>query len=301
MNRLFEEISGLDTEKINPKTTEIDLLPIENCLELINDEDQIVAKKVREQIPEIKKATEIVIKAFKNGGRLIYLGAGTSGRLGVLDAAECPPTFGSDPQMVQGFIAGGKDAMFIAQEGAEDSKKLAVEDLKTINFSKNDILCGLAASGRTPYVIGGLEFARKIGAKTIFVSTSKSSNKDKTDVFICPEVGPEVVMGSTRMKSGTAQKLVLNMITTTAFVKLGKTFGNIMVDLQMTNQKLRERAKRILMTVTDINYIEAEKKLVESNYHVKSAIVMILLNVDFASAKELLNNSNGFVKKAIEK
>lgn len=299
MNELFKEISGLDTEKINPNTKDIDVLPIADCLELINREDQIVAEKVREKIPQISEAVRLVIDAFKKGGRLIYVGAGTSGRLGVLDAAECPPTFGSDTEMVQGLIAGGKEAMFIAQEGAEDSKALAKKDLENIKINEKDILCGLAASGRTPYVIGSLIYARATKAKTIFITTSKSKYSDFADVHIFPEIGPEVIMGSTRMKSGTAQKLILNMITTTAFVKLGKTYNNIMVDLQMTNEKLTERAKKTIMTVAEVDYIMAEKFLVESGFHVKTAIVMLLLGVDKKTAQDKLLSSDGIIKNAL--
>lgn len=301
MNELFKEISSLDTEQINPNTKDIDILPISECLKLINNEDKLVAKSIENVLPVVEEAVKIVIDAFKVGGRLIYVGAGTSGRLGILDASECPPTFGSNPEMVQGLIAGGMDAIFVAQEGAEDSKDLARQDLKNIRFNDVDILCGLAASGRTPYVLGAIDFAKEVGAKSILVTTTKKEKiKSSPDILVSADVGPEVIMGSTRMKSGTAQKMILNMITTLAFVKMGKTYNNIMIDLQMTNQKLVERAKRTIMTITDISYDEAEKYLELAGNHVKLAILMILKGCTAQEGRELLEKANGFVKLALK-
>ncbi|MDC1067668.1 N-acetylmuramic acid 6-phosphate etherase [Candidatus Kapabacteria bacterium] len=300
MNKIFEEISKLSTEQINQNTTEIDVLPVEDCLKLINEEDKVVAFKVETFIPKIKIATNFVINAFKNGGRLIYIGAGTSGRLGVLDAVECPPTFGANPEMVKGIMAGGNQAMFLAQEGAEDSKQLAREDLINEKINKNDVVCGLAASGRTPYVIGGLDYAKSTGCKTILISTSEIFDKNiQADVLINPILGPEAIMGSTRMKSGTAQKMILNMITTVAFVKLGKTYNNIMVDLQMTNQKLKERAKKTIITVCEVDYHTAEQFLKKADNHVKTAIMMLLANVSKEKAKSMLELSDNKIKTAL--
>ncbi|MFZ1291200.1 MAG: N-acetylmuramic acid 6-phosphate etherase, partial [Melioribacteraceae bacterium] len=226
---------------------------------------------------------------------------GTSGRLGVVDASECPPTFGTNPETIKGFIAGGKEAMFVAQEGAEDLEENGVRDIELAKVSKKDIVCGIAASRRTPYVIGAVKRAKELGATTLYITCTprESFNIVEVDIPICPNVGPEVIMGSTRMKSGTAQKLVLNMLTTTAMIRLGKTYENMMIDLQMTNKKLIERAKRIVMTITGLNYDDSTKYLEESKYHVKSALVMILAKVSFEEAKERLNLADGFVRKAI--
>lgn len=302
---LFKQISELETEQINPNTTQIDILSTGETLKLINQEDHLVAEAVKDCLDDITKVTEYVIHSFNNNGRLIYIGAGTSGRLGILDASECPPTFGSNPEMVQGLIAGGQAAVFQAKEGAEDSRELGTSDLKSIKLSSDDVLIGLAASGRTPYVLGGLQYANELGCKTALIATiTKKRLKDlnvKADILIAPQVGPEVVMGSTRMKSGTAQKMILNMITTTAFVKLGKTFNNVMIDLQMTNEKLKNRAVRILMLVTDCDQKTAIDVLSKANDHVKSAILMILKDCSFAEAQNLLDQNNGFVKLALKK
>jgi N-acetylmuramic acid 6-phosphate etherase len=242
------------------------------------------------------------VEALKKGGRLLYFGAGTSGRLGVVDASECPPTFGTDPEMVQGFIAGGEAAMFVAQEGAEDYEENGAKDVLEAKVNENDVVCGIAASRRTPYVIGAVKKAKEIGATTLYITCTPRDtfNIQEVDIPICPYVGPEVVMGSTRMKSGTAQKLVLNMLTTASMVRLGKTYENMMIDLQMTNKKLIERAKRIVMTITGVDYKEATKYLEESDYHVKSALVMILADVSFEEATERLEKSDGFVRRAIK-
>lgn len=302
MKDFFEQISKLDTEQQNQETKNIDFMNTEEILKSINDQDKIVPLAVEKELPYIEKAVELIITAFQNNGRLIYFGAGTSGRLGVVDASECPPTFGTNPEMVQGFIAGGKEAMFKAQEGAEDSIELGYADVEKLNVNSNDIVCGIAASNRTPYVIGAVKRAKELGAKTLFITCSKRENfnAENIDVAICPYVGPEVVMGSTRMKSGTAQKLVLNMLTTTAMIRLGKTYENMMIDLQQTNKKLVERSKRILIKITNCDYETAGKYLELSNGHVKSAIIMLLKNCSLESAKQKLEMANGFVRKALE-
>ncbi len=301
---LFNEISNLFTEQNNPKTKNIDIASVEEILTLINDEDQIVPLAVRKEIPNIARAVELVVEAFKQGGRLFYVGAGTSGRLGILDAAECPPTFGTPPSMVQGIIAGGINAVFVAQEGAEDNAGEGRKIIDTYSISPPDVVCGIAASGRTPYVKAALQEAHNRGIKTIFISTSPVEKIKElgvvADVYICPIVGAEVIAGSTRMKSGTAQKLVLNMISTAAMIKLGKTYGNVMVDLQMTNNKLRERAKKIVMEICSVDYETAVKTLEEANWKVKIALVMLLANVSKEQASKLLENANGFVKIAVE-
>jgi N-acetylmuramic acid 6-phosphate etherase len=306
---LFDKLQYLMTEQRNPASMDIDSRSTEEILILINNEDKKVALAVETQIPYIEKAVELVVEAFRNDGRLIYVGAGTSGRLGILDAVECPPTFGTDPEMIQGLIAGGEKAMFRAQEGAEDYEENGARDIGNKNIKENDVVCGIAASLRTPYVIGAIERAKQRGAHTLYVTTNPRSSfylpefsnlASAVDVAICPEVGPEIIMGSTRMKSGTAQKLVLNMITTTAMICLGKVYENMMIDLQMTNLKLRERAKRIVMIITGVSYDEATDYLTKSSSHVRTAIVMIKASVSLEEARQRLINSNGFVRAAIE-
>ena len=299
-NEVYNELVGLITEARNPVSMKIDEESIENILRIINSEDKNIPAVIENEIPYIKKAVELVVDAFKNGGRLIYIGAGTSGRLGVLDASECPPTYGTPPEMVQGIIAGGYEALVKSQEGSEDRRDDAKVDLKEKKVSEKDVVCGITASKRTPYVIAGIEYAKSIGAKTIFVTCNKREEVKLTvDVAVCPVVGPEVIMGSTRMKAGTAQKLVLNMITTTAMIQIGKVYENMMIDLQMNSKKLEERSKRTIMIVTGVSYQEAEKILREAGGHVKTAIVMLLTETGKAEAKKLLTLSDGFVKKAI--
>lgn len=299
-NEVYNEISGLITEARNPISMKIDEESVEGILRIINSEDKNVPAAVESEIQYIKQAVQLVVDSFNNGGRLIYIGAGTSGRLGVLDASECPPTFGTPPELVQGVIAGGYDALVKAQEGSEDRKEDAVKDLKERQITEKDVVCGIAASKRTPYVIAGIEYAKMVGARTIFITCNKRGEVNlDVDVAICPVVGPEVVMGSTRMKSGTAQKLVLNMITTTAMICIGKVYENMMVDLQMNSKKLEERSKRTIMIVTGVDYQKAEKILLEAEGHVKTAIVMLLSKVDKIKAQDLLRQSDGYVKKAI--
>ena len=302
---LFYEIASLATEQNNPRTRNIDTASTLEILELINSEDSLVAEAVRREIPSVAIAVERIVDSFKQGGRLFYFGAGTSGRLGIIDAAECPPTFGVPSEMVQGIIAGGKDAVFKAQEGTEDSQENGAKEIIERDIAPPDLVCGIAASGRTPFVRGALAEARRRGVFTIFISTSSSEKilemNIEADVMICPQVGPEVIAGSTRMKSATAQKLVLNMLTTASMIRLGKTLGNVMVDLQLTNAKLRERAKRIIMTLADVSYDEAERTLIDSSGNVKTALVMLLSEISAAEARKALDESDGFIKIALRK
>jgi len=299
---LFEQLKNLATEQRNPLSMEIDSKSIPEILEIINNEDKKVPFAVEKELPYIAKAVELVVESIKKGGRLIYIGAGTSGRLGILDASECPPTFGTPPEMIQGLIAGGDQAIRKAVEGAEDFEENGAKDMEVNHVNQNDVVCGIAASKRTPYVVGAVKKAKALGAKTLFVTCVPREQFDipDVDVAICAHVGPEVVMGSTRMKSGTAQKLILNMITTASMIRLGKVYENMMIDLQMTNKKLVERSKRVVMTVTDCDYDTAEKILLEASGHVKTAIVMILANVNADEAKSRLEKADGFVRYALK-
>ena len=299
---LFAEISKLHTEQRNKNSMDIDVRSTSEILKIINSEDKTVPLAVEKELPYIEQAVELIVAALKNGGRLLYFGAGTSGRIGVVDAAECPPTFGTSPELIQGFIAGGKEAMFQAQEGAEDLEENGAKAVIKAKVNSKDIVCGIAASRRTPYVIGAVKKAKELGAKTIYVTCNPREEFDikEVDVAICPYVGPEVIMGSTRMKSGTAQKLVLNMLTTATMIKLGKVYENMMIDLQMTNKKLVERSKRIIMTITGSSYEESSEYLKKADGHVKTALVMIKANVDVKEARKRLEKTGGFVRKAID-
>lgn len=299
--KLFDEISKLSTEQKNQNSVNIDMQSTEEILSIINSEDKNVPLAVEVELPYIAKAVDAIVEAIKNGGKLFYFGAGTSGRLGVVDASECPPTFGAPYDLINGYIAGGKEAMFTAQEGAEDFESGGADDVIAAGITSKDVVCGIAASRRTPYVIGAVKKAKEIGATTLYITATPRDtfNIDEVDIAMCPHVGPEVVMGSTRMKSGTAQKLVLNMLTTTVFVRLGKTYENMMIDLQMTNKKLVERAKRIVMMITGVEYNEATEYLEKADGHVKTALVMILADVDLETAKARLEKADGFVRKAI--
>jgi N-acetylmuramic acid 6-phosphate etherase len=300
-NIVFKELSSLVTENRNPDSYDVDVMNTEEILRLINWEDKKVAIAVEKEIPYIVQAVNIIIETFRKGGRLIYIGAGTSGRLGVLDAVECPPTFGSDPEMIQGIIAGGYEALVQAQEGQEDKKEQGEIDIRKKKITTRDVVCGIAASQRTPYVIGALEEARKAGAKTIFVICNpRKMNQVNVDVTICPVPGPEVVMGSTRMKAGSAQKMVLNMLTTAAMIKRGKVYENMMVDLQPNSQKLIERSKKIIMLATDTNYENASYFLKKSQGHIKTAILMALTGLNLEAAEKCLDRNEGFIKKAIQ-
>lgn len=297
---LFKELEALETEQRNPRTYGIDLENPLGIVKAIYQEDLAVANAIEQKLPLIAEGVELVHRALKEGGRLLYFGAGTSGRLGVLDASECPPTFGTPSNMVQGFIAGGRKAMFVAQEGAEDNPENGVEDLAASGAVPPDLVCGIAASGRTPYVHGALAEAAARGCKTILVTTVPAKQvKIETDLKIDIVVGPEVIMGSTRMKSATAQKMVLNMLTTGAMIRMGKVYENVMVDLMLTNEKLKERAKRILMLLTGISYIQAQKRLDSANGHVKTALLMEIAGVDMERASQMLEKHEGRIREAL--
>ncbi|WP_195576905.1 N-acetylmuramic acid 6-phosphate etherase [Paenibacillus sp. 1001270B_150601_E10] len=294
-------LEHLTTEARNERTMNLDELSIEEFLGIMNEEDAKVAHAVREQIPHIAQAVAKIAESLRQGGRLIYMGAGTSGRIGLLDAVECPPTFGTMPEQVVGLIAGGEKAFIKAVEGAEDSGELGIEDLKNIQLSAKDTLVGIAASGRTPYVIAGLEYANQLGAHTVAIACNKNSEVGKA-AQIAIEImnGPEVLTGSTRLKSGTSQKLVCNMLSTAAMIQVGKVYGNLMVDVQLTNEKLVERAKRIVMEATSCDYPTAEKYLELANNKPKAAIVMILTGLTYEETLQKLEQSQGFVRKAIK-
>lgn len=288
------------TESSNPLTRELDAMSVTDILRVMNDEDAGVAAAVAVAIPQIVRAVDLAVAALSAGGRLVYLGAGTSGRLGVLDAAECPPTFGTDPAQVVGLLAGGPEAMFRAVEGAEDSRQLGADDLAAIGLTDRDVVVGLAASGRTPYVLGGLDHARGVGAATVAVScTPNAQISGHADVAIEVDNGPEVLTGSTRLKAGTSQKLVLNMISTATMVRLGKVYGNLMVDVRPSNEKLVARAVRIVRAATDCDEPTARQALDEAEGHAKTAIVAILCGVDAATARERLSAGSGFVREAV--
>ncbi len=299
--RLFEYLQNLVTEASNPNSLDLDRLSTSKILQLINTEDATVALAVHHQIPQITRAVELVYEALKDGGRLIYMGAGTSGRLGVLDAAECPPTFGIKPDKIVGLIAGGPPTLIRSAEGIEDDMDAGEKDIIHLNVGSKDVVMGLTTSSRTPYVIAGLNEAKKRGAKTIFLCCNPPDNFiDKYDLLITPVVGPEILSGSTRMKSALAEKMVLTMLTTTVMVKLGKVYKNMMVDLQATSQKLVERSKRVIMKAVDCDYETAGEYLTAAEGHVKSAIVMAKLKCDLDTARQLLKKSQGHVYKAIE-
>lgn len=294
-------LSNLTTESRNQNTLDIDKVSTIEMVRKINNEDKKVAEAVEKELPQIAEAIDGIVDRIHKGGRLIYMGAGTSGRLGILDASECPPTYGVSEELVQGLIAGGHEAIFRAKEGAEDSKELAVNDLKDKDLNSNDIVVGLAASGRTPYVIGGLEYANQIGALTVSITCNKDSDVSKTSkIAISPVVGAEVITGSTRLKAGTAQKLVLNMLSTGTMIKLGKVYGNLMVYVRATNEKLVERAKRIVCEATNVSTEEATKYLEETKFDVKLAIFMILSGLNKEKAEEKLVKNKGYIAKALE-
>ena len=296
----IDQLAALTTEQRNPRSKEIDLLSTQDILKLINSEDKLVPLAVERELEFIAKAVDLIVRRLKGGGRLIYVGAGTSGRLGILDAAECPPTYGTNPDMVVGLMAGGPAAVFKSQEGAEDNEARARDDIDNLKVNGSDVVCGIAASRRTPYVVAAVRRARELGSSTVYITTNPRREFNlEVDVAICAEVGPEVVTGSTRMKSGTAQKLVLNMLTTTSMIKLGKVYENMMVDLQLTNNKLAERAKRIVMIATGVDYQTAENLLNASADHVKTAIVMARTELTADEARRRLEKAGGFVRTAI--
>ena len=296
--QILEQLKTLTTETINQNSINIDILPTIEKLKIINEEDRKVAEAIAEELPIIAKAADSITSAMKHGGRLIYMGAGTSGRLGILDAVECPPTYGVDYNTVVGLIAGGKDAFIKAQEGIEDQESAGFADLKEIGLTNKDIVCGIAASGRTPYVVGGLKYARSLGCKTIAIACNKHSIiANYADIKIEISPGPEVISGSTRMKAGTAQKLILNMLSTTAMINLGKVYKNLMVDVKTSNEKLQARAKKIIMEATEVDFTTASEYLELAHNHVKSAIVMIINNCSYEEAQKKLNKAHGIIRK----
>lgn len=288
------------TEERNPLTRDIDTLPTLDMLMLINAEDQKVALAVRKELANIAAAVDAITVRMQHGGRLIYIGAGTSGRLGVLDASECPPTFGTPPELVVGLVAGGSGALTSAVEGAEDDQDGGAAEMASLHVNENDSVIGIAASGRTPYAIGGLQEAQKRGALTVSIVCNRPSQLEAfAEIGIAPVVGPEVVSGSTRLKAGTAQKMVLNMISTAVMIRLGKTYSNLMVDVQPTNAKLRQRARRIVAEATGLDLPQATEMLSACNGEVKTAIVAVLAGISPEQARKRLQETGGFVRKAI--
>lgn len=295
-------LSQLTTEQPHEHTQNIDQLNSVQIMHLINREDSQITDVIHELIPLIAKAADHVVEAFQKGGRLFYIGAGTSGRIGILDASECPPTYGTDPSMVQGLIAGGFRAVKEAIEGAEDSEELGEQDINEHHINENDVVMGIAASGRTPYVLGAMRRAKERGAVVVGLCNNYDSPMHHyADFVIEAVVGPEVIMGSTRMKAGTSQKLILNMLTTTAMIRIGKVYKNLMVDLNPSNNKLVYRAKRIITLATGASEEAVEKAYHEADAHVKTAIVMLLANVSAAEASQLLDGTSGFVRSAIDR
>lgn len=293
-------LENIDTEQQNPNTINLDQMSVKEALTAMNTEDKKVAEAIEKVIPEIEKAVKIIIDQFNKGGRLIYIGAGTSGRLGVLDAAECPPTFGAPKEMVVGLIAGGEKAFTEAIEGSEDDIEMGAENLRNIELNANDVVVGLAASGRTPYVIGALNYANEIDVPTVAIACTKNSEIGQiADIAINAAPGPEVLTGSTRLKAGSTQKMILNMLSTISMVGIGKVYKNLMVDVQPTNEKLISRAKNIVMKATDVDETTAAEKLEEADGQVKVAILMILLDTDKDTAAEKLGQSKGHIRKAL--
>ena len=298
---LLQTLSTLITEQRNPNSMHVDSLSALEIVRLMNEEDKQVPVAIEKCLPQIAQAVECIVAAFQQGGRLVYIGAGTSGRLGVLDASECPPTFGVSPEMVKGIIAGGERALRHPIEGAEDSKTHAVVDLQTIQFSSKDVLVGIAASGRTPYVIGALEYAKSLGSVTVSIASNpNSAMANIVDIAIDTVVGPEVLTGSSRLKSGTAQKLVLNMLTTASMILMGKCYQNLMVDVQASNEKLKARAIHIVMQATDCDKALAEETLKQADQNAKLAIMMILSGLDRAQAEALLEKHQGKLQLALK-
>ncbi|MTI94770.1 MAG: N-acetylmuramic acid 6-phosphate etherase [Firmicutes bacterium] len=294
------DLSKMSTELRNSHTMDLDTMSIHDALKVMNEEDARVADAVGQALPQIERAVKAVIKAFKAGGRLIYVGAGTSGRLGLMDAAECPPTFGTDPGMVVALLAGGDKAFTQAVEGAEDSAAMGAEDLKAINLQAKDVVIGIAASGRTPYVLGALNYAREVGCTTAAIACNHGSAVGAAaDIAIEVVPGPEVLTGSTRLKAGTAQKQTLNMISTMSMVGIGKVYQNLMVDVRRTNEKLEKRALNIIVNATECDWDTASRKLQEADGSVKFAITMILLNCDLATARSRLEAAGGHIRKAL--
>ena len=294
------DLTHLVTESRNTASAEIDTLSTQDMLTIINQEDQKVPLAVKAELPKIAQTVDIITQAFASGGRLIYMGAGTSGRLGILDASECPPTYGSNPDLVVGLIAGGHQAILKAVENAEDNVELGQSDLESLNLTNKDVVVGIAASGRTPYVIGGLKYANSVGATTVSLACNPGCPMEaQAKIVITPIVGAEVVTGSSRMKAGTAQKLVLNMLTTGAMIRSGKVFGNLMVDVEATNAKLIQRQTNIVMEATGVTTEQAEQALNACDRHCKTAILMLLADIDAKQAKHRLTQHNGFIRAAL--
>lgn len=294
------KLDHISTEQRNPATSHIDEVSTLEIVRLMNQEDKKVAEAVEVVLPQIAAAVDVIYAALQKGGRLIYCGCGTSGRLGVLDAAECLPTFSAGRDMVDAVIAGGQRAMLIPVEGAEDNRDLGKEDLEKLNFSQKDVLCGIAASGRTPYVLGAMEYAHSLGAAVISVTCCPGSEVDTlADIGISPMPGPEVITGSTRLKSGTAQKMVLNMLSTATMIKLGKVYGNLMVDVRASNEKLVERCVRIVRTATGADSVAARNALEQCGYSAKTAILMILCKIDAPTAEARLEKTHGRIAEAL--
>lgn len=295
------DLKKMVTESRNEASMEIDTLTTKEIVGIINSEDKKVALAVEKELGNIALAVDKIVESFKKGGRLIYVGAGTSGRLGILDASECPPTYGTDPGQVIGIIAGGEKAILKAVENAEDREDYCVEDLKKIGFNQKDTLVGIAASGRTPYVIGGLKYAKEQGATTVSISCNEGSPMgDLSDISISLVVGAEVVTGSSRMKAGTAQKMTLNMLTTASMIRMGKIYGNLMVDVEATNAKLIERQNKIVVEATGCSREEAENALSKCDRHCKTAIFMIISGIESEDAKRILLENDGYIRKALE-
>ena len=295
------ELNKIATEQRNPNTMNIDTLSTLDMVRLINREDYKVAEAVSQVTDKIAEAVDLIADRLAKGGRLIYCGAGTSGRLGILDAVECPPTYSTEPEMVQGLMAGGYGAIFKAVEGAEDSRELGAQDMQNISFCQRDVLVGIAASGRTPYVLGCMEYARELGASTVAVTCCPGSQMDTfADIGIAPAPGPEVVTGSTRMKSGTAQKMVLNMLSTGTMIKLGKVYGNLMVDVKPSNEKLVRRCVTIVCAAAGCDEATATAALEACEYRPKVAIVMVRKGIGAQEAKMLLDRAEGRIAKVLE-
>ncbi|MDG6897424.1 N-acetylmuramic acid 6-phosphate etherase [Actinobacillus delphinicola] len=298
---IFQEVTHLNSEKRNPFSYHLDQMSALEIVHLMNEEDKKIPLAIANILPQIAKAVENIVSAFQQGGRLIYIGAGTSGRLGVLDASECPPTFGSDPEMVKGLIAGGSRALTQAMEGVEDNPEQGKQDLQAINFCKKDILVGIAASGRTPYVIGALEYAKTQGAETIAITSNLNSTlANLANIALVPQVGAEVLTGSSRLKSGTAQKMILNMLTTASFVLLGKCYQNLMVDVKVSNKKLQARAINIICEATGCSKEKAENALICADNHAKLAILMLLTGLEKTAAQQLLSKNAGKLANALK-
>lgn len=296
----MEKLTNLITESRNERTKNIDGMETKEILSTIHKEDQRITLAIEEVLSDIEKAVEAVVESFQKGGRLFYIGAGTSGRIGILDAVECPPTFSTPPQLVQGIIAGGKGAIEVAVEGAEDREEFGKEDLQERGLTELDTVIGIAASGRTPYVIGALRYAQSIGATAISLTSNKDSLISRyADIKIEVITGPEILTGSTRLKAATAHKQILNMISTTSMIKIGKVYENLMVDVNISNVKLMERAINIVKTVTNTSYERAKETLLEANKEVKTAIVMINGKVSYEKAKQFIKEANGYVREAI--